>query len=204
MEVKLPEHSLGNNKFDSLIDFVKFTHLVQNVERVVLASGQERWENDSEHSFQLAFVAWYLVEHEKLNLNIEKVLCLSLAHDVLEAYAGDTFIYGTPEVLATKEAREKEAILKIKGNFPDFTWLHQAIEEYETRKTPESRFVYVLDKLIPIFNIYLDDGRTWKREGITLEKIMEAKTDKIALAPELVPYYEEIINVLKNNGQLFS
>ena len=68
----MTERSPKNTKFDSLIDFVKFTHLVQNVERVVLANGQERWENDSEHSFQLAFVAWYLVEHEKLDLNLEK------------------------------------------------------------------------------------------------------------------------------------
>lgn len=190
-------------KLENLMGFVKFTHLVQQVERVVLVNGQERWENDAEHSFQLTFIAWYIAENEKLNLDLSKVLYLALAHDVLEAYAGDTYIYASPEILATKKKREQEAVKLIKQNFPHFPSLSEIITEYEIRQTPESKFVYVLDKLLPIINIYLDGGRTWQQKGITLEKMLKVKTEQIALFPDLVPYYEELVAILREKGELF-
>ncbi len=197
------ENLTQKTQLTPLLEFIQFTHLVQKVNRVVLVNGESEWENDAEHSFQLALTAWYIVEHGNLDLNLGKVIRMALVHDLVEAYAGDTFIYDKPEVLATKDVREKEALEKIKGEFPSFDSLYQTIEEYEERKTPESRFVYALDKLVPIINIYTDDGRTWKKEGITLERLLEAKNDKIALSPEIVPYYEEIVNILKENRHLF-
>lgn len=187
-----------------LLEFVRFTHLLQKVDRVVLVNGKNEWENDSEHSFQLALTAWYIIEHGKLDLDLGKVICMALVHDLVEAYAGDTFIYDSPEVLATKEQREKEAMERIRSDFSAFTSLHQLIEEYEAKKTHESRFVYALDKLLPILNIYTDEGRTWHKEGITLDRLLEAKTDKISLSPEIVPFYEEMAAILKQNGHLFA
>ena len=187
-----------------LIEFVKFTHLLQKGDRVVLVNGENEWENDSEHSFQLALTAWYLVEQGKVDLDLGKVIRMALVHDLVEAYAGDTFIYGKPEVLATKEHREKEALEQIRRKFSsNFSALTELIEEYEVRQTPESCFVYALDKLVPILNIYTDNGRTWRQEGITLDKLLEAKTDKISLSPEVMPFYEEIVDILKQNSQLF-
>lgn len=199
------EHLNQNStQFASLIEFVKFTHLFQKVDRVVLVNGEHSWENDSEHSFQLALTAWYIVEHGNLDLDLGKVTRMALVHDLVEAYAGDTFIYDKPEVLATKEKREKEALERIKVNFPDFPSLHHLIEEYEARETRESRFVYALDKLVPILNIYTDEGRTWHQEGITLDQLLEAKTDKIALSPEIVPYYDEMVDILRQSKHLFT
>jgi len=174
------------------------------VRRIVLVNSEERWENDSEHSFQLALTTWYLIEYGKLNLDLGRAVCLSLVHDLPEVYAGDTYIYDEPEILASKEAREREAIEQIKKKFPGFPGMHVLIDEYEARQSLESRFVYALDKLLPILNIYLDGGRTWQQKGITLDQLLEAKTDKIALASEVVPYYEELSAILKQNPHLFS
>lgn len=194
--------SKKSDSLRSLLDFVRFTHLFQKVERIVLADGQNRWENDAEHSYQLALVAWYLVEHNKLNLDLNKVIKLSLVHDLVEAYAGDTYIYDKQAVLDGKQKREAEAAQLLKESFSDFSSIHDLIAEYEARKTLESRFVYALDKLLPILNIYLDGGRTWQREKISLEQLLKAKTDKIATAPEIVPYYEELVEILKKNRTL--
>lgn len=187
-------------KLAPLLEFVKFTHLFQKIDRVVLVNGEQEWENDSEHSFQLALTAWYIVEHANLDLDLGNVIRMALVHDLVEAYAGDTFIYDKPKVLATKEKREKEALERIKGNFPSFSSLHQLIEEYEAKQTRESRFVYALDKLLPILNIYTDGGRTWHQEGITLNQLLGAKTDKISLSPEVVPFYKEMVAILRQHS----
>jgi 5'-deoxynucleotidase YfbR-like HD superfamily hydrolase len=50
-----------------------FTELLQDfqkVDRVAHVPGLgDRWENDVEHSYTLAMLAWYLVVSEKLPLN---------------------------------------------------------------------------------------------------------------------------------------
>lgn len=190
-------------KLDFLIDFVKFTHLFQKVTRAVHVNGEDHWENDAEHTFQVALVAWFIIEHSKLKLDLKKVMLMALAHDLVEAYAGDTYIYDRPEVLAGKKDREEEAAKLLQKNFPSFTSLSQTITEYEARESSEAKFVYAVDKLLPILNIYLDQGRTWKEKGVSLTQLLEVKTSKIALSPEIIPYYEEIVVILKNNPQFF-
>ncbi|MDP3954828.1 MAG: HD domain-containing protein [bacterium] len=189
---------------ENLLDFVRFTHLFQKIARVVLVNGEERFENDAEHSYQLTLVAWYLLEYNKLNLEVNKVILLALTHDLVEAYAGDTYIYAKAEILARKKEREEEAIKLLRENFPEFSSLHDLIYEYEKRETSESKFVYALDKLLPVLNIYLDNGRTWQKERITLEQLLANKTAKVSLSPEIVPYYEELVSLLKRGKGLFS
>jgi len=191
------------SKLVSLFDFVEFTHRLQKVERIVYVPDEERWENDAEHSYQLAMTAWYLIETNKLNLDLQKVIYFALVHDLVEAYAGDTYVFDSPEVLANKHAKEEEATKLLQENFPSFTSMHELISEYEERKSPESRFVYALDKLLPIINIYLDQGRTWQTKGITLEKLRVAKDYKATLSLEIAPYYEELIGILEQNQHLF-
>lgn len=194
---------MANKKLDSLLDFVKFTHLLQKVTRVIRVNGENRWENDAEHTFQVALVAWFVIEQGKLDLDLNKVLLMSLAHDLVEAYAGDTYIYDHPEVLAGKKDREEEAAKLLQKNFPGFSSLGKIIAEYEATESAEAKFVYALDKLLPILNIYLDEGRTWKEKSINFQQIYEVKTPKIAISSEIYPFYEEIMAVLKNNPYLF-
>ena len=59
---------------NELIEFIKFTHLFQKINRIVFIPGEDRFENDAEHSYQLAMTAWYLIEHEKLNLDASKAI----------------------------------------------------------------------------------------------------------------------------------
>ena len=73
------------------------------------------------------------------------------------------------------------------------------IGEYEERKNPESRFIYALDKLQPTLNIYLDGGRSWRRDGVTLQMILNYKNDLIAKVPELKQYFDELIFLIKQN-----
>ncbi|GAB4147025.1 MAG: HD domain-containing protein [Patescibacteria group bacterium] len=188
-------------ELDKILQFTDLLNRFRSVTRVVRIKGDDRMENDSEHSFQLAMLAWYIISSNKLeNLNIDLILKYALVHDLVEVYAGDTFFYGSEQELGSKKDREAAAAARIAAEFPNFSDLHLLIHQYELRQDPESCFVYALDKVVPILNIYLDNGRTWKENNILLEELIRKKTDKVALSPEIQPYFEQIIQILTSEA----
>ncbi len=189
------------SKLDQLLQLVRLTHQFRDVERIILKDGKNAWENDAEHSYQLAMLAWYIVEIDKLPLNASKVIQIALVHDLVEVYAGDTPIFGDEELLATKQAREMAAMLQLKKEFPLFQGMNNLIEEYESQTSLEARFIKALDKLEPVINIFLDQGRLWKVKGITLQRLLDAKDVIPQISSELAPYYKELRTMLNQNRQ---
>jgi len=184
----------------SLLRFVELTHRLQKVTRVNFAVGEDRHENDSEHMYQLALAAWYILSTKKLSLDLDKVLRYALAHDITEAYTGDLPAHGrTPEAEQDKRRREKEALQQIAIDFPDFTDITKVVEIYESRSDEESRFVYAVDKLLPMMNAYLDGGRSWKEWNITLNQVCDLKDKTVAVSPDIYPYWEELRRILREN-----
>lgn len=57
-----------------LLDFTKFTHEIRNVKRSMWVKDGEVLENDSEHSFQLAMIAMYIIQENKLPLELDCTL----------------------------------------------------------------------------------------------------------------------------------
>jgi putative hydrolase of HD superfamily len=192
-----------SKKFEQLIDFVNFTHEFREVVRVARSPYGKRFENDTEHSYQLAMVAWFLVEQDKLNLNKELCLMYAMTHDLVEVYAGDTFCFDKNRV-SSQHQREIQALIQIKKRFPKFKNLGKTIQNYEKRKDKESRFIYALDKIIPPIQIYLEDGRLWHEKKISFEEVPENKNKKIALSPDIDKYWQELLKeFIKNKKKLF-
>ncbi len=179
-----------------LLSFAELINELRLVKRVVYVNGEDRMENDTEHSYSLAMLAWYIVSVNKLDLDIEKVMKYALAHDLVEAYAGDVHFYADTEKISKKKDNERAALEKIINKFPEFTDLHGLIHNYESREDEESKFVYALDKMQPALNIYLDGGRTWRADNVTLSMLHEYKDEKIALSPEVKKYWDQLIEIL--------
>ena len=151
-------------------------------------------------------LADYIISLENLSLDRDKVLYYCLIHDLVEVYAGDTYKYSTDkELINSKIQREIEAFEKIKSEFPEHKNLLKMIEAYETRLDEESRFVYALDKLQPVLNIYSDNGRSWKKGMVKLDQIISSKKDKFKFSPIVEKYWNELRELLeKNQHKLFS
>lgn len=180
-----------------LLEFSRILNELQKVERVIRVHQSDRWENDQEHSYSLAMLAWYICETNKLPLDREKVFQYALAHDLVEVYAGDTYLYSEDRTLLdSKPERERQAAERLIQEFPEIPMLHAAISGYVTKADPESRFVYALDKIEPVLKIYLDGGRTYREKKVTLEMLYKSKKDKVALSPEIQPYFDELIELL--------
>lgn len=193
-----------NDSVNSLLSFVSFTHDIRNVKRAMWVKDEEQFENDSEHSFQVAIVALYIIEQNKLKLDAYTCMAMAIVHDILEAHSGDTHIYGKQSDLDSKKDREQAAIAKLKADWPELTLMHQLIDEYELKQTAESKFIYALDKLVPMLNNYLDEGRNWKREHIDLDRITDAKAGKIEIDETVFAYYQGMVELMKNKPELFT
>lgn len=102
-----------SKKLEGLIEFINFTHEFREIIRYGGTKLGKKIENDTEHSYQLAMVAWFLIEQDKLKLNKEKCFMYALSHDLVEIYAGDTFAFDKKHNLS-KQKREKGALTKIK------------------------------------------------------------------------------------------
>ncbi|SRR5581483_9904498 len=189
---------------DDLLAFTAFTHDIRNVKRSMWVKDEEQLENDSEHSFQIALIALFLIQQNKLPLDAYKAMGLALVHDILEVHSGDTYIYGVQGDIVTKQDREAQAVTRLKEQWPDQKFMLDLIDEYEAKATAEAKFVYALDKLVPILNNVLDNGRNWQHDNITLDQLQEAKTKKITVDAEVGRYYELVLALLRARPELFS
>jgi putative hydrolase of HD superfamily len=133
----------------------------------------DRHENSAEHSWHLALAAMVLAEHAKEPIDVGKVIRLVLVHDLVEIDAGDTFIYDEA-ANAGKAAREQEAANRLFGLLPEeqaqsFMALWR---EFEDRQTPEAKFAFALDRLMPVLHNVFTQGRSWKEHGIRQEQAL--------------------------------
>lgn len=183
-----------------IIRFSEFLNLFEKVDRIVHAADGVRMENDVEHSYKLSMLADYIIATAGLNLDRSKVMMYCLVHDIVEAYAGDTYIFTKDTAhLESKHAREHAALLRIKEEFPEYPEMTDCIEKYEARADEESKFVYVLDKIHPALQIYLGGGKTWRQEGMTFNDLMGLKNEKVKLYPDLETLWHEFVALLETN-----
>lgn len=183
-------------EIESLISFLRFSNDFRKTERQIYAVDDERNENDVEHSFQLAIFAWYLIDTLKLKMDTGLVIKYSLVHDMDETFDGDKHIFDTVGRV-DKEEKAKKARERIFTMFPDWTGYKDVSEKYQELEDEESRFVNALDKVLPVINIILDNGRSWKREVTTLKMLKENKRPKV----NIHPVAEEIWNNLEKYMQ---
>lgn len=186
----------------NILNFVDFTHKFNQLKRKIFATGEDRQENDSEHSFQLAMVAWYIISTEKLDYDIDRIIRYALVHDLVEIYAGDTFFFSDKASKDLKAEKEKVALERIKKEFSEFPELSKLIHEYEDRTYPESEFVYALDKILPVMNIYLDKGRSWRKHKINFDMLVEVK-NKVVVNPDVHKVWEELVGVVEKRREYF-
>lgn len=187
-----------------LLELQRLLEQFAQVERSLHRRHNSRFvqENDTEHSYNLAMTAWFLAPHFP-ELDRDLLIRLALVHDLVEVHAGDTYVYADAATLASKQRREEEALEQLRKDWADFPELVPLIESYEARESKEAVFIYVLDKIMPIMQIYISDGHTWKQEGITLKRLDAIKRDKVALSPEIKPYYDQLYELLFSNPHLF-
>ncbi len=90
----------------SILDFTRFLNSFRAIKRVIFTVGDGEPENDSEHSYQLAMMAWYIISAENLKLDRNLVIKYALVHNLVEVYAGDTYFYRSDKEEKHKKINE--------------------------------------------------------------------------------------------------
>jgi putative hydrolases of HD superfamily len=154
----------------------------------------DRHENSAEHSWHLAVAAMVLAEHAKERIDISKVIRLVLVHDLVEIDAGDTFIYDEAANVG-KAAREQEAANRLFGVLAeDQAQTFMALwREFEDRETPEAKFAFALDRLLPILHNVFTQGGSWKEHGIRREQALKKNRPIEDGSPDLWQAVESLI-----------
>lgn len=181
---------------ERLISLQKAVIALHSVKRKVGVPGRESSdETDTEHSYSLAVLAWYLSPYFP-ELNVEKLLKMSLVHDFMEIYSGDIFSYSDQEALNEQAVAEKQAIDRLRSEWADFDDMLAAITEYEACDTHESKFIHALDKLQPTIMDSLGNWQTVKDLGIDNEKYWSKKRELMDMSPELEPYFTQLKDMM--------
>jgi putative hydrolases of HD superfamily len=164
------------------------------IQRVPLLADTGRRENDVEHSYGLALTAWFLASKIAPDLNQEKILKYALAHDIVELYAGDTFVFGDTKAIKSKPKREKAALERLANEWPDFTEMIDYAKNYIDKADEEAKFVYSIDKMLPVIMVNLGEKeKFWNRHKISHQAQADEKKPKLQVSRHVAPYTEEFI-----------
>ena len=189
---------------EPVLKFFTLLNKFQRVYRTGYMPGEDRKENDVEHSYTLALLTWYIIDAYELNLSKEKAIMYALAHDIPEVYAGDTNAFSNDSVLLeSQDIREEAAREKLRIEFPNAPTIHKTMEDYEKREDPESIFVHALDKVHPVLIEMLQDGRTIKEEGLGYSRAVTLKRKVTAASPEVADLLEQLISLIDTDKERY-
>ncbi len=179
------------------LDFALEIDKEKNILRQTHLSGHGRRENDAEHAWHMAIMAYLFKEYSNEPVDISKVMLMCLIHDIVEIDAGDTYAYDDAG-LKTQKAREDAAKERIFSLLPDEQKeeLVKLFDEFEEYETPESKFAHAMDNLQPLMLNNSNGGGDWKEHKVTAEQVY-GRQGKTQLGSERL--YEVIDNIIQEN-----
>lgn len=154
------------------VEFILEIDKEKNIFRQTHLSGHGRNENDAEHAWHMAIMAYLLQEYANEPVDIAKVMLMCLIHDVVEIDAGDTYAYDT-EGLKTQKSRENAAKERIYSLLPEDQKisLQGLFDEFEENKTPEAKFAHAMDNLQPLLLNNSNNGGDWREHQVTADQV---------------------------------
>lgn len=166
------------------LDFALEIDKEKNIFRQTHLSGHGRNENDAEHAWHMAIMAYLLREYSNEKIDISRVMLMCLIHDIVEIDAGDTYAYDA-ENLKTQKAREDAAKERIFSLLPEDqkAELIALFDEFEAYETAESKFAHSMDNLQPLMLNNSNGGEDWREHGVTSKQV-HGRQDKTRLGSE--------------------
>lgn len=165
-------------QFPRIAQQVSFLMEIDKLKAIIRQSpiiNENRKENDAEHSWHLATMAIFLKEYAAdPDVDILQAVKMVLIHDIVEIDAGDTFVY---DIAANVDKRERE--VRAAERLFNLLPADQAVEiralweEFEERKTSESRYANALDRLHPMMMNYMSHGRGWAAHGVKSSQVFD-------------------------------
>lgn len=193
MEERLKKQLEFSLEIDKEKNIVRQTHL----------SGHGRRENDAEHAWHMAVMAYLLREYANEEVDIARVMLMCLIHDIVEIDAGDTYAYDA-EGRKTQKEREDRAKERIFSLLPDDQKAEMTalFDEFEEFQTAESRFAHAMDNLQPLLLNHSNGGSDWKEHGVSAAAVYERQKKTLLGSETLFEITDRIIRENIRKGSL--
>lgn len=185
------------------LDFALEIDKEKNIFRQTHLSGHGRNENDAEHAWHMAVMAYLLREYSNEEIDIAKVMLMCLIHDIVEIEAGDTYAYDEQNK-KTQKAREDAAKEKIYSLLPDDQKLELIglFDEFEAYQTAEAKFAHAMDNLQPLLLNNSNNGSDWKEHQVTSKQVYERQRKTKAGSEQLFEVIDAVIQDNIKKGSL--
>jgi len=162
-----------NSNLQSQLKFLIEIDKLKSIVRASPIAGGVRRENSAEHSWHLAMYALVLADCAE-DIDIGRVICMLLIHDIVEIDAGDTPLHGNSGH-TDQEERERKAAKRIFGILPESkrTYMNDLWAEFEAAESKEAQFAKSLDRLQPLIQNVSSGGGTWKENHVTHQQVVD-------------------------------
>ena len=186
-----------NERLEQQLAFSLEIDKEKNIFRQTSLSGHGRKENDAEHAWHMAIMAYLFREYANEKVDIARVMLMCLIHDIVEIDAGDTYAYDTERLQSQKE-REERAKQRIFSLLPEDQCreLMALFDEFEAYETPESRFAHAMDNLQPLILNHSNEGGDWKEHQVSADQVYR-RQEKTKLGSEIL--YQLTDQLLQEN-----
>ncbi len=101
-----------------------------------------------------------------------------------------------------KPDKEKQARERIKKEFVDASELTEYMESYESKIDEEAKFVYAVDKVIAIINVYLfKNDNYFHSRKLSVDQVLAERIPRMADSKEITDLFKnQIIPFLAEKG----
>lgn len=173
-------------RLEKQIRFIVEIDKVKNIFRQTYLADAGRKENDAEHSWHIALMAYLLQEYAEKPVDVSKVMLMVLIHDLVEIDAGDTYAYDDAGA-ETKRAREEAAADRIFGLLPEDQgkYFRELWEEFEAYESPEGKYAHLLDNFQPLLLNDASGGLSWQEHQVRKSQIYK-RNEKIEETSETI------------------
>lgn len=175
----------------------------KNILRQTHLSHHGRRENDAEHAWHMAVMAYVLRDYANEPVDVGKLLIMCLIHDIVEIEAGDTYAYDEAGK-KTQAEREAAARDKLFGMLPadQAAELAGLFDEFDEGKSPEARFANAMDNLQPLILNHSNGGKDWTDHQVTYDQVFQRQSRTEAGSKVLFDYTQQVLDDHVKKGNL--
>lgn len=191
---------MNMDRMKQQIEFIVEVDKVKNIFRQTWLADGKRKENDAEHSWHLALMAYLLREYAAEEVDVAKVMLMTLIHDLVEIDAGDTYAYDV-KGNETKRAREECAADRIFGILPEDqgSYFRELWEEFEAYESADAKYAHMLDNFQPLLLNDASGGKSWEEHQVKRSQVSQRNARMEEISPAV---WEEIQKIMDKHIML--
>ncbi|KKR30096.1 hypothetical protein A2715_04190 [Candidatus Woesebacteria bacterium RIFCSPHIGHO2_01_FULL_39_32] len=158
--------------------------------------GVKNAESVADHTWGVAFLTLILADPKKLNK--EKLLKMTIVHDLGEIIPGDVRWEAGKKVIGSQRKKRKKELDVMKdlfGDYPNGKEYISLLKEFNEQKTPEAKFLKQVEKLEMVLQAYI-----YEETGRNKKSLIEfwENVEKYLEGTELESIFRELQKMRKN------